>query len=544
VARLCRLACFILLACTAAVTAQAQQAPAQKSSVTVALSSVDELNRDLEWLFQLANDPKAFKTLKETLEVFSIGVTPDQPIAAQIKIRNGQVKTILSVPVNDPNGFLENIRTLGVKTKRLAPGLYRTSDVTDGYLRLAGGTAVFAEDRADAVGQIPPPAQLAAFLKSQNFDAGAHLINDPAELAQRRDDMQALEKETLAAIKQRKGEDDDVFKLRKLAVEQQLNELQRMYVEAREIMLGWVTSVEQKHGALNVTLSALPETSLAQSIALIGQTPSYFAAYKVDTNAPLSGVINFPLDEMRKEHLANWLKASRPVAKKEIAESTTIAAGDKERAQKIADTVYNLLDYSVSQGVFDGFIDVQPAEGGLYTALGGMKVDGSIVVNGLKEIGGEGTQIAFEKQGDFELHSVQLPSTRLEMQQLFGKETTLYLATSADAVWYAIGPGALERLRSAPESLSKGEAAASTTALAFHIKFSPWLQAIDQRLTRDKKGDAAARQRALAAFKPGGDTMDFALYRENDVVKLQMVVHEGVLRFVGQVMAKFVSENL
>ena len=66
--------------------APAQKAPAQKDAgqkadsavVTIALPSADQFYGDLKLLFDLAKDEKGFKTLKETIDEFLVGIESDK----------------------------------------------------------------------------------------------------------------------------------------------------------------------------------------------------------------------------------------------------------------------------------------------------------------------------------------------------------------------------------------------------------------------------------------------------------------------------------
>jgi hypothetical protein len=52
------------------------------------------------------------------------------------------------------------------------------------------------------------------------------------------------------------------------------------------------------------------------------------------------------------------------------------------------------------------------------------------------------------------------------------------------------------------------------------------------------------RQIALDAFNQGQDVMAFSIHREGQIVKVHARYDEGLIRFVGKVLSKFVKDNL
>jgi len=93
-----------------------------------------------------------------------------------------------------------------------------------------------------------------------------------------------------------------------------------------------------------------------------------------------------------------------------------------------------------------------------------------------------------------------------------------------------------------------------------HVKVGPWIEFLDRRRKRLDKENADAkltdkektakqereniRQMALSTFKQGGDTINLTLRRSGDQVDVKTIFGEGILRFVGSLMADFSAETL
>jgi hypothetical protein len=543
---------------TAAAPKPAVQAPPpaagpQQPSMTMVLKSVDELYNDLRYILMLSTGPKvpnAWTKLKDVLDLYVEGVDKTQPIVIEYKVRNSKFKQVLQVPIQNLRAFLSNIKQLGVKTKPVpgagVPDFYQVSGLTSGYLRVLGGkVAIFAEDRADLLGSPAAPAALVATLAKQ-YDTGAAIENTPQGMPERKQAMQDIVKEVLASLKPSKDETPEEFQLRKATVEHQMAEIERFYVEAAQILMGWTTNAPQHVGVLNITLSTIPGTSLEKSLQLVGSAPSYFAGYQIDQNAPLSGVVNFALDELRQRNFQASLKLSRPVALQQIAKNTKLDAQQKTHAQQVSDLIHDVLEHAATNGLLDGFVDARPAANNLYAAVGGLRVDGAIVLRGLQGIK-DGVQMGVDREGDVEIHSVALPANRPGLEELFGKNAAILVGTSPQAVWYAVGPDAMPRLKEAIQKLTQPPTAkVPSPALAFHVKFGPWVTVAERHRgpKKLKKGDIDIGKLALDAFKHGADTMSFRLERVENRAEVHMQINEGVFRFVGAVMAQFIDQTL
>ncbi len=93
-----------------------------------------------------------------------------------------------------------------------------------------------------------------------------------------------------------------------------------------------------------------------------------------------------------------------------------------------------------------------------------------------------------------------------------------------------------------------------------HVKVGPWIEFLDRRRKRLDKDNADAkltdkekaakkerekmRQMALTAFKQGDDTINLNLRRSGDQVDVKALFGEGILRFVGSLVADFAAEDV
>lgn len=540
----CSIGCVVAVLFAADVNplhAQAKAVPAN-----AAQGGVNRLYEDLDYIFGLAKEPAALKELKETLDVFFVGVDPKAPAVAQLYVRKGKFNIVLHVATTPPQGsFRNNIKALGIKNRPLGKGTYTLFGLLNGFLVETTNIAIIAEDRLDAV---PVPGGLAAFkatLAPKDYDFVASMKNDAAQQKDREAAIEEVRKQLLPGLKALKTESPAQFELRKLTIDQQLTEIKQIYGEAAEIFTFIDLVPANKSFISSTDLTALPGTELAKAIDDLAKEPSYFANIPTSDKEPLSAMINLKLDALRQQHVKNFLVHARPLILKEVKESETDAAKTKEYKSVSTDIIFDVLEKSAADGVFDSFVNVQANASGLHTMVGGTRVDGAIVKSGLQKLQAVAkVEMDTGKVGDVELHKVTLPDDMTELQKIYGKELVLVLGTGPKAVWYAMGEEAEAKLKEAIEKAAQPAPAANNIVAHVHGKALLWYELFDANRTKHKKGDAEDRKRAIAAFKAGNDTFEFKMEKTGGKLNSILSLHEGILRYFGTVGAKGVKETL
>lgn len=533
------------------VQAQAKAAPAAPTRalpIDAASAGVERLYQDLDYVFGLANEPKALKDLKDTLDVYFEGVDRKLPAVFQLYVRKGKFNTVMHVPTTKAKTFRDNIRTLGVKNRMTAPGEYKISGLFEGFLREKLGISIIAEDRADAT---PIPGTLQAHkakLAAADYDFVASIVNQLDLLKDREAAIEEVRKQVMPGLKKLKDETDTQFELRKLTIDQQISEIKQIYAEAATVKSYTDLVPANKKLTSETELVALAQTPLAAIIESLAKDPSYFANIPLSDKYPLSAGINLKLDPMRQKHVKNFLAQSRPLVQKEIKESESNSAKTKEYTSISTDIVFDVLEKSTDAGLFDSFINVHENASGLHTMIGGSRVDSSVVKAGLEKLKSAAkVELNSGKVGDVDLHKVTLPSDLTELHKIYGKDLVLILGTGPQAVWYAMGEDAEAKLKESIELAAKPAPAPNNIVVSVHAKALLWTELFDAHRAKHKKGDEDKRKMAIDAFKAGGDTFDFKMEKVGDglkTLKLTLNLHEGILRYFGKVAAKFVKENL
>lgn len=544
------IAAFALCLTAAPAFAQKNAAP----EITIAHRGAAKALTDLKALLMLTNEKqqKQWDVINKNLQVFLIGIDEKKPIRVDVMIGDdGKLRYVPAFPISDINVFRNrNLKPFGITTRRIAASLYKCKgEVFQGYMRYRNGYAVFSTNRSDLPQTMPAPNLAVADLLKK-YDAGIQGTNkatDEKSIAARRALIDKQRKQFISLVTQKEGESDADFELRKLLMEQQFNEIERFYAETSNLKIGWKLGGNPMLGRADLDLSAIKGTELAKSIELLGKQPSYFANVPKAKDPILSMRVNWPLDEMRKTHALEIFKA---LHKRHIVTiDSDTARNDEQKAagRKIADLILKLLSENVDQGIVDTFADVHKNAGKKNTAVGGFRTaNGDLVVEMLKLLpkSKKGREVTMDvaKVGNVRIHLAKLELPDDSPLKMFLGESTVYIGTSKDAVWFASGQGALPELKIAINAQA-GPAVAKPAGefVDVFIKVKPWLELRSK--AAGTKGRPEIRALAEEALKDQ-DALTMKLTRKGDKVLGEMNVQTDVLRFIGAMIARFSANTL
>jgi hypothetical protein len=522
-------------------------------TVTILLKSAGEGFADIGHMFKLANSEPQAKTLTETLDLFLVGVTRDKPISVQGFLAGTDMKYLLGLPVADAKklkDFLKNIDDLDLSNKPVVgvPNLFEIKGLIEAgaFLRydaaLAYGLVGEWREEVFAYKALPDASLLGS------NDVAVLIDSTKEQSAERKKAFDRLRKEGIDALKRGADETQAAFDVRKKAATHQFDEIERYFVESERIRIGWTTDVPKNRVAVDIDLSPLDGTPLAESVALIGKSPNRFA--KVPTEGAVVVVdANFPLDEMHKTQLLEQVPLTVAAIDEQADKSEKLSAAEKQSSKELSSLGGRVAAGLSKVGVVNGCLRVYPGDGGKFVSVAGGRIeDGGVFTEFLKKAaerlgGGDSLAMDVDSEGDVKIHKISLASYQKDYSELLAADGSVFVGVGADQVWVGSGEGALARLKEAIKTANSGDVPESNVALSISGNLLPWAKILDRRVD-PKLGDPALRKMAIEAFSAGGDTWSLKLWREEKKAKVAVQLNEGVLRFGGKVGAKFVKESL
>jgi hypothetical protein len=525
-------------------------------TMRLVVSNANELMKDFQATMLLCPpaDQKQWPELEKYLDVFLIGIDRAFPARLDTITTHPLDRYRLSVSVPNPGMLkrfrLENLDPLGISAKREAGQLWKLGGAFTGYMRDKAGYVSIAEYKDDIPAIMPDPiAQVAALLalKADAVFEGTNVDNTEAALQSRKASYGIRRKDALAKMKKKDKETADEFAIRKEVASADADEVERLYVEAKLALLAATIDSPMKEGRITLQTIPLEKTAFAASVKKIHEKPDRFSAIERFSNPILSGRINVPLDEMRIAYIQKITATMKTRSLNEIEAEKDRNADEKAAAKKIVELFYAMVDDGAKSEILNGFVESRSNTSGKNTFVWGVvPKDGNVVIEMLellpKSGKGNSAELNVDSEGDVKIHKMTMPaSVRADAKSFFGEETA-YVGTGKDLLFLAIGEDALTELKSAIKKSAEAKPVdPAAPFVAGMIKLGPWTELLHKRW--GTTGNVKVRERAVAAFKPGDDTLTIQLTRTDDKVDGMIKLMPGLLRFIGSSMAEF-TRNL
>ena len=423
-----------------------------------------------------------------------------------------------------------------------------------GYMRHIHDYGIFAELKTEVPADIADPQINISSLLKRNYDIaleGRNKLADEKSQATRSGTFEQTRKATLARLKKLKGETPIDLELRKMLLDQELDEFGRLYVESKHTIFGWKMDTDAKpvQGRLDFLMTPLPETSLDKSMRQIGREPSRFANVERSENSILSARMNLPLDEMRQTNLLELSALLLKRTGQNIDANKKATVTQKSARKSIVDGLSAMINGTTRKGLADGFIEAHSNDSNHNTLVAGFHfADGEAIVELLKKVpearDGQQVEIDFDKEGSVRIHKLLLSADRrVQFNQFFGS-TELYIGSEKEVVWVAAGENALSELKETIKKVAAPNGAEPNAPFAdLFMHMAPWMQLRQQAAGR--MGDPKLRKLAVDAFLPEDDTMTFRMERvEENQARGVITCQTGLLRLAGKILADFSKVNL
>ncbi|QDV16626.1 hypothetical protein Pan153_12570 [Gimesia panareensis] len=549
--RIAHFALILLVAFSLPRTATAEENKAAPNISLVQINA-DGMIADLKYLvLDLAGDKKGWSNLEELIPTFLEGIDKTRPIRIDILLgENQQQRYRLILPISDLGEFRDNLEVFEISSKKQRKGPYKLGNLFEGFMEyLQKLKYVIISEKIEEVENIDDPLKRVQELIQAKYDFSALITNQKEGVDLRKKSMAKTREQLQAAIKKKRDETENAYELRKLAFTHQMDEAERLFAEAQKLVIGWTTDAAANEGRLVFSLKAIEGTSLDESIKQFATKPSYFANVDVKQDGILNGRINHPLDEMRKANFTAFYNLLLPSLKERIDNNKDLTDKQKEAGKKISELIIQMLDAGKETSMIDGFIDANATEGGKYTLLGGIRsADGAKLKEAVELLPqlmkGQTVELDVVNEENLKIHKINIRDDyQAGFYELFGEGEALYVGSTPEALWMAAGPDAIQHIKDAIQKVKEpAPEKISPNVIELNVKTLPWLKLVNK--IRGEKGKADIREMLLESLTDKDDTFTFVMKREDDVIDGKAKLDKGILKFIGNVIAKFSKETL
>ncbi|MEZ6129304.1 MAG: hypothetical protein R3C59_11525 [Planctomycetaceae bacterium] len=566
--RITTLACV----CLSLISAVSAQQP-HHSEIIVGHQGISTLKADLSYLLSLTTPTEQAQeeNLVGFIELMELGVQQDQPIRVDILTGTNPPTYLISAGHTDPlQDLFDNLDGAGFVVRPSGANLWEVLPPDKGWLRAlpTDKVAILVFDKAsdhDLLKQIvtkmsnPLPAVKPLLEGGSNI--AIQLTNKaktPADQKLRRDSFSELRAVSMDTLQKRPSEAVTAFNLRRQIAENQLNEIERLLVEADTASARIVMDRKASSATVSFAATAIPDTSFAATLGQFQNTPDRFASVKKAAGSVLSVRGNHPIDEMRKGHANIIMKLLNEDAMSRLEKNAKLSAKEKEASQKLFDGIMEVAKDSVGTGNLNGFLEtVLKGEDNFvsYAAINvkdGQRLDRILAL--INETGKDNSfKPAVAKVGDVSIHEVKLAKGYFKPFDVVFDGKTGYVGVSDSIVWFGTGgTDALEPLKAAIADLKPP--AESNVVLSIEGNLLPWAKRAKKIIEAEPEPTASTEQTrrrdalrhlglAIEAFSAKDDAR-FSMQVKDGKASGEIFVNTGVLRFIGKALSSYSRTNL
>jgi len=562
-------ACIAFSLANSAVQAQETSEP----RIVLVQPGVSALNADLLSLTNLTSEEeKAYGAdLEAFIQDFALGIDTERPVLVEVLTSSTPVTYLFWLPFEDRLDFLDNLDSIGFPAfvQPDNADLYLIDDEVDqGWLRLLVDKkyALLALTMPETQAQVKKQVLAAAFPESDlkrltaDVSAVAHLSNaqqDEASQKARRGTFAALRADDMRDIKKRPAEAASEFAVRQASSTIFYDELERIYSDTSDIDVQF--KLDRQKSVLNFVfeVAGIDGSSLGTSISQFGQATDAFAAISPLPNNVLSGRLNHPVDDLRKQNANIYLDLLNTDIHRRIEESESLQDAQKQATQKIYDDVITIFRNGFNSGNVNGFVEAIH-DGSDFTLVGAVSAPGSALLTQTLEqlpTAQEGNEIelSLATEGDIVICRLRLAEGFLALADtLFGVGRDLLVGVGQDQVWLATGPGSQELMIA--KIKEAGDAETNDNVLSASIHLGPWVNRLYE-LAEEREQPEAVEERAawredLVQLKQMSESLvsddELIIDVQSDAKKLSgsVELRKGFLTFIGRQIARLTKENL
>ena len=571
-----RVTIFVLMTLSL-ISSTTAQTP-KDARITVAHPGFNLLKSDLRKTLDLTSpaEQKQWENIEGYIDTFIIGIDETREVQVQVMTGISPEGYLIGVPLQaagDPSKmFRENLDSLGYKIMRNPEDhkMYSIESDADEYgwmkidaeLRYAFFMITTKKENLTQLKEVVLKAALTPTTLNENMIA--ELKNaDPsaAAIAHRREAFKPIRDENMALIKQRPSEKATQFQLRQSSARQLYDEAERLMSQADQMLV--TLTMDRSNPALpkvnlRTTVTAIPDTATAATIAQYGTQSDAFAGLQRLAGSALSVRSSHPLDEMRKKHLKETLSLTRADIDASLAANKTRSDSEKDAFRKFVTGALGVLEASVDSGHLNGVVESIPGGEDKFTTVAAFVSPGAAeltqILPLLAQAGkGNSVQMNLEKVGDVDIHKIQIAEGFIStFDKVFGTHQDLFVGVAPQKVWIASGSGGLDKLKTL--IAAPVQPAVNPVVLRIDGNLLPWAKLVDAVAKKEKPGTLTAdeeksrreqariRERAITALATEDD-FSLVITTEGGMWVGDFTSNTGLLRFAGKMMSAFSKEN-
>ena len=489
------------------------------------MTGMPSLSQGFEGVIAMATQGQGLKGLDKTKPVgVAVFVDPASPMP----------KVLLFLGATDAKALFAALPMLPVQEK---DGGWEAQLPQAGQITIIAKNGwLFASNDAD-LAKTPPsdPLKLLGGLEKKYAVALEVNVQNIPE-ATRTMIIEGIKANVNAALRQRAGEEESSFEMRKKLAETQVHAVEAAIKELNEFTVGLGIDDKARDAHLDISVTAVPGSDMAKQIAGQSSAKSEFAGFLLPEAAFNLNAVN----KFTETEIAQYEAMLQSLRNKtmEHAENDPNLADENVRkaAKEVLSELFDVLDNTVKAGKIDLGAALVLAPNSLSAAGGGFVADGPALDKAIKKLVDLGksdpnfppVKFDVETHKGVRIHSVTIPMMDEGGKKLFGDSLDVYIGIGDKSAYLAFGKGSLELLKGI---LDKPEASAGATSpMQMNVALSPIMAFASSMNPNDQKARMVTN---LLASSQGKDHIRLIGHPMENGMTYRFSVEEGVLKIIG-----------
>lgn len=445
------------LAAPLTTLAQDKSGPEMKPLAVIALAGYDSLMEDVNFIGSLMGNPAMAEQLAPTLQAFTQGLDKTKPLGAIIQSDGMSFGGAICIPVTDLKQLVASLQLFGVMAEDAGDGLMKlTVNFQEVYAREAGGWA-FISMMPELLEGLPedPGTLLAPIVEQYDLGIRAYVQNVPQPY--REMFVQQMQQALSQGLMQLPEETAEAYEARKKIALSQVEQLQRLVNELDEFTLGLALDGEKQSTYLDIVYTAVPDSKLAEQIALNNDPKTNYAGF-FQPDAAMMFTFASKVTEADIAQVNQMFDALRQHVMNSIDEDSGLPSDDaRDTVKSAVSDFFDAFVSTIQAGSMDGGAVLNMTPESLTFVAGGFIAEPGKVESGLKKLAElakdepefPGVDWNSAKHADINFHSLSfpIPATEAEPRQLFGEQLDVLVGIGKESVYFALGSNALEAVK-------------------------------------------------------------------------------------------------
>ena len=446
----------------AMLLAGASRLPAQelKPVAVASIASYDDLMSNLKLIGEMTGMPALSQGLEGGIAMATQGqglkgLDKTKPIGVAVFLDpNAQMpKVLVFLGATDPKALFAALPMLQLQEK---DGGWEAPSPQGPITIMAKNGWLFASNDAD-LAKTPPsdPLKLINGLEKKYVAAVQVNVQNVPE-STRTALIEAFKSNMNAALRQKEGEDESAFEVRKKLAEGQVKALESLVKELNEFTIGLGVDDKARSAHLDIGITAIPDSELAKKIAGQAETKSDFTGFLLPDAAFSLNAVNAFTQADAAQSLA-MLQGFRTKTLAQAENDPNLADENVRKvAKEVLNELFDVVENTIKAGKIDMGAAIVLAPNSVSGAAGGFVADGPALEKAIKKLVELGkadpnfppVKFDIETHKGVRVHTITVPMMDEGGKKLFGDSLDVYLGIGDKSAYLAFGKGSLEVLKS------------------------------------------------------------------------------------------------